>query len=91
MEPKNLYEACVVAGLEIDHYESDLLIRDSEKARELIGKYSKVNTLPFIDNINKEPWLAIPFAYQPFWDAVSKRAKEKLDAKDNPYSDNKTG
>jgi hypothetical protein len=64
-----LYTDCVEAGLKIDHHESDLYIKDGYKARELVIKNGKVKLMEeFIDNIDHEDWIEIPFAYDPWYE-----------------------
>jgi len=67
---KNIYEQCVAAGLEIDHHESDLYIKDCPAARDLLGK-NEQNFDEFEDSKDIK-WLEVPFAYQPFWDKKAK-------------------
>jgi uncharacterized membrane-anchored protein YitT (DUF2179 family) len=62
-----LYTDCVEAGLKIDHHGSDLYIKDGYKARELVIKNGKVTLMKeFVDNIDHEAWIEIPFAYDPW-------------------------
>jgi hypothetical protein len=68
---KTLYDSCVAAGLEMDHHESDLYLYDCPEAREILGQYNQ-KFEEFIDNIDGEDWLDVPFMYQPFWDAKTK-------------------
>jgi hypothetical protein len=71
MTDKTLYEECVDVGLKIDHHESDLYIKDCPEARTLLVKYNKpIQT--FIDNIDHELWLDVPWAYQPYYDKKAK-------------------
>lgn len=61
-----LYDELVREGFEIDHHESDLYVKDSPLARDLIQKYGLVFK-PFTDDIKHEPWLDVPFSYAPWW------------------------
>jgi hypothetical protein len=59
---KTLYEECIEASLKIDHHESDLYIKDCPEARALLIKHGK-QIQTFIDNIDHEVWLDVPFEY----------------------------
>ena len=68
----SLYGLCKLAGLQMDHYESDLYVRESGEAWELINQYQRQHGFHtarrFIDSIDGDAWIEIPFAYQPWWD-----------------------
>lgn len=61
-----LYDELVDGGFKLDSHESDLYVKDSPLAREIIDKH-KLPYKPFIDDIDHERWLEVPFAYAPFW------------------------
>ena len=65
-EAETLYDELVRNGFELDHYESDLYVKDSRMAREIIMKHG-LRFKPFVDDIEHESWLDVPFAYAPFW------------------------
>jgi len=66
----DLYTAAKKAGLEIDHHESDLYLKHSEQATNLIAVYDTGNTATvFRSEIDGELWWDIPFAYLPYWEA----------------------
>ena len=65
-ESDQLYDELVREGFTLDHHESDLYVKDSPLARELIEKHKHAYT-PFKDDIDHEMWLDVPFAYAPFW------------------------
>ena len=52
-------------GVEIDHHESDLYVRDTYEVRRILEN-TETNYSVFRDE-NNEPWLDVPFAYEPFW------------------------
>ena len=72
-----LYDACVAAGLEIDHHESDLYVKKTPAAifvlsefnydpeLKKLDKYRGVST--FKSSIDGSEWFDIPFAYLPWW------------------------
>jgi hypothetical protein len=74
-KPNDLYADCLAAGLEVDHHESDLYIKDCPKARELLEKYKKP-VATFRSQIDQQVWLEVPFVYTPFWE--EKEAARKL-------------
>ena len=71
--PMTLYEELTAAGCLIDHHESDLYVRCSEKAKTIILYHvllpGSVLQMPsqFRSDIDKKLWYDIPFAYDPFW------------------------
>lgn len=74
---KTLYDRCIEAGLKTDHHESTLYLKDCPVAREILGQYNQ-KFEEFIDNIDGENWLDVPFMYQPFWDAKTKVFDAKI-------------
>lgn len=73
--PTSLYEEIVAAGIRFDHHASDLYIPDTERTREILGRYPGEwqNAQAFICQKSGEPWIDVPFAYTPYWDAVEAR------------------
>lgn len=65
-ESDQLYAELVREGFTLDHHESNLYVKDSPLARELVEKYG-FKYAPFKDDIDHEMWLDVPFAYAPFW------------------------
>ncbi len=73
----SLYECAVLDGLEMDHHESDLYLKDCPEARALLEEHDKRgkavrivdgwNVSVFYSQIDQQPWLDIPFAYGPAW------------------------
>lgn len=69
--PPSLYERAVAAGLEMDHHETDLYLRDCQTAREIVRSARRdavYNGRPehfFADD--GTAWLGLPFAYDPGW------------------------
>lgn len=75
MTSADLYQHAVTQGLEMDSHESDLYLKVCHKSQALIQAYKfRENVTTFISQIDKQAWYGIPFAYQPFWDKVAKRA-----------------
>lgn len=61
-----VYDELVAQGFTLDHHESDLYVKDSPLAREILDKH-KLTYRPFIDDIDHVKWLDVPLAYAPFW------------------------
>jgi Zn-finger protein len=79
MSKNSLYSECVEAGLELDHHESDLYIKDCPKARELLDS-RKIKFETFRCRFDGAVWLDAPFCYIPFWEALDKRDARKNDS-----------
>lgn len=69
----SIYSDMVKAGQEIDNNESDLYVKDTPKAREILAQHGKKvdgwNVQLFNDQIAGARWLDLPFQYEPFWRA----------------------
>ncbi len=66
----SIYTDFVKAGCEIDHHESDLYVKDSAVARDVIVAAQKeCELVPFevFTGTDGRQWLDLPFAYDPFW------------------------
>jgi hypothetical protein len=73
----SLYEDAVRLGLELDHHETDLYLKDCPEARALLAEHDKRgrrvyvvdgwNVSLFHSEIDNAPWLDIPFNYDPAW------------------------
>jgi hypothetical protein len=77
-EGPTLYERFVAAGLETDSHESDLYVKSSPEAREILKDFPlhAKNARPFRSNIDGKTWLDVPFAYTPYWDRRTGRVQE---------------
>jgi hypothetical protein len=64
-ETPSVYADCVAAGLEIDSHESDLYVRDTPEAREILARH-RAHFVPFVGT-DAAAWLDAPFLYLPFW------------------------
>jgi hypothetical protein len=54
----------IKAGVQIDHWQSDLYVPMNETTREIVSRYRfKCNVETFISQIEKQRWYCIPFAY----------------------------
>ena len=75
-----LYQALKAAGCEIDSHCSDLYVRDTVRARDIIAEFPEhIRELRFfVSPVDNRPWLEIPFAYDPYWNA-RQRSDDSLD------------
>lgn len=70
MNNEELYSEVIknMDSKDIDNHESDLYIKVNPVSKELINNYEfKNNVTTFKDDVNKELWYEVPFAYIPFW------------------------
>ena len=69
----SIYAEMIQAGIEVDHHESDLYVKDCPTARAILANHGKRvdghNVMPF--KYGGSTWLDVPFEYQPFWDSKS--------------------
>lgn len=79
-----LHAALEAAGIALDHHESDLYVRDSQKARIILRDYGVTKPEVFLSN--GIAWIDVPFAYAPWWEAKSRNreAWERDRARRNP-------
>lgn len=67
---ETLFQKIVDAGIQFDHHESDLYVKDCPEAREILEEFptNKRNARPFRSEIEPhDMYLDVPFAYEPFW------------------------
>jgi len=67
---ENFFEEIKATGIEYDNHCSDLYIPRTSQTLEICKKWGKTGVLctSFINQINHEIWLDIPFAYMPYWE-----------------------
>ena len=80
MKTATIYQRILAAGIEHDHHESDLYVPDTPEVRRIIEECrhhtQQVHAIAFINNLSPgkgDPWLDIPFAYDPWWNAQLNR------------------
>lgn len=78
---KTLYQRLTEAGCETSNHESDLYVRYDDTAKTIIDEYRKENGLTgwglcsfFTNQVEGGRWIDIPFAFDPFWERVTKKA-----------------
>lgn len=73
---KSLYERLVEAGCETDSYQSDLYVRETEIAKQIIRDFESEggisNKENFTSDRDGQRWIELPFAFKPYWDARSR-------------------
>lgn len=63
-----LYEALNAAGCDIDHHESDMYVRYTLEAAQIIAGYGVWRTLSI--GTDGKVWAECPFMYDPYWTRV---------------------
>lgn len=67
---KDIYTAAlrVLPASDIDHHETDLYLKVSEKSAALVAAYDfRGNVERFVSPLDGCAWFYIPFAYTPAW------------------------
>jgi len=73
----SLYTALLAAGVPLDHHESDLYVKVTVESTRIVENQHKRMPRLFTSHIDGELWYDIPFAYEPFWEAVSARSRRE--------------
>ena len=67
----DLYDDLLEANCEMDNHESDLYVKDTQQARDIIQPHQQTGEAKtvtrFISSRDKSIWLEIPFAYLLWW------------------------
>lgn len=72
----NLYQDVTAAGIPTSNHESDLYIPDTPESRAILAKYPThaKNARSFPNMVRDgERWIDVPFAFEPFWDAKTRK------------------
>jgi hypothetical protein len=65
----DIFEEIKKAGVEFDHYCSDLYFPKNGVTMEIVSRYEyKNNVETFTDNITGKPWYSVWFAYTPHFE-----------------------
>jgi hypothetical protein len=71
-----IYERFVEADIRIDHHCSDLYVRNTPEAREILKRYPiHQNNSRGFKGTDGDSWIDVPFAYDPFWDSSAGAAR----------------
>jgi len=67
--PSTFFDCIAARGIPYSNHESDLYVPFSEEVREILNDFPREKELAkqFINQMNQEVWLDIPFAYLPWW------------------------
>lgn len=71
--PTELYDELRAAGCQLDNHESDLYVRASPEAFEIVRRSRRPNST-FRDR-EGTLWIDVPFAWAPFWRRIQERAE----------------
>ena len=71
----SVYEQLKAAGCELDNHYSDLYVKATPESQKILTEH-KARASVFTSQIDNALWFEVPFAWEPFWDAV--RAKLPL-------------
>ena len=69
---KDLYNEFKSKGLETDSYESDLYVKNTPEALEIVKQYiadgGNARPVYFNSQIDNKQWIELPFMFTPWWD-----------------------
>ena len=63
----SLYTDLVEAGVEIDHWQSDLYFALTDVSTAILNKYPNQSGHRFQENTTHQIWYCANFAYDPYW------------------------
>jgi hypothetical protein len=66
-----LYDELVARGCQLDNHESDLYVKCSEEAINILDQYPAEKKIAkfFRSQIDGTLWIDVPFSYLPWWRA----------------------
>lgn len=69
-----LFQKIKGAGIPYSNHFSDLYIKDCVESRKILSQYERANgnATTFINQINNERWINVPFNYDPYWEKVAR-------------------
>ena len=73
MTTDSIYDRLLVACCEMDHHESDLYVKDTPRAREVMIEFMTdypeitLNRSLFISRRDGNPWFELPFMFSLWW------------------------
>ena len=69
-----IYDAAVASlpACDIDHHYSDLYIKVTPAAVELVRRLDNVALVPTFRDADGVAWFELPFCFAPYWDEPSK-------------------
>jgi len=74
-----LYNELKEAGIPMDNHSSVLYFKISQIALDILEKYplERRNSRPFRNQIDREMWMDVPFAFIPWWTAKTSMANNQ--------------
>jgi hypothetical protein len=85
---KSLYERLIDAGCETESWQSDLYVRNTETASQIIHAFEAEggisNKRNFTSDRDGQSWIELPFSFKPYWDAKSREELASDIAEDTP-------
>lgn len=84
-EKTSLYRQLKKAGCEIGSWQSDLYVRATPEAVDIVKRYSEemgvaISCHGFVSKADGLRWIEVPFAFEPFWAARTVKAASAPDA-----------
>lgn len=79
---KDIYTAAlrVLPASDIDHHETDLYLKVSEKSAALVAAYDfQGNVERFVSPLDGCAWFDVPFAYTPAWIEHARKNYRSID------------
>lgn len=68
-----IHQKLKAAGCEISNHESDLYVKATKESREILKDYEHRGTVTnFTNQIDKQQWFEVPFAFDPFWEKAER-------------------
>jgi hypothetical protein len=76
---KNIYDRACIQHLEIASHYSDLYLKQSPLATQLVKDYTySAQVSTFLSAIDGVVWYDIPFAYTPYWDSLPAKIETSI-------------
>ena len=73
MKTDSIYDRLLSSSCEMDNHESDLYVKDTPRAREVMVEFMTdypeitLNRSLFISQLDGKPWFELPFMFSPWW------------------------
>ena len=63
----SLYTDLKDAGCEVESWASDLYVKSTVESRRIVSA-AGVRASHFVDDIDHDLWIEVPFAFDPYWE-----------------------
>ena len=74
----SIYTQLRAIGAQLDHHASDLYVRDCDEVRTLLRHCDRRHHISTFYS-NDQLWYDVPFAFDPYWEAVEARWEHVTD------------